>query len=110
MTITSLATFSLIEHFYSFELSLFVTGNHHLRDSLAVVHDKILLRQIDEQHSHLATIVCIDSARRIQYCDTLLQSEATARSNLCLIACWQRDVQSCGYESALQGPKYNRLF
>ena len=63
-----------------------MTGNHHLGDTLAVVDDKLFLRQIDEQHAHLSPIVGIDGAGRIQDGDTFLQGQSAARANLCLIA------------------------
>ena len=88
MSIASFATFGLVEHLHSHKLSLFVPGDDHLGDALSVVHDKVLLREVDEQHAHLTTIVGIDRPRGVEYRDTLLQARLALRSMpaLCAVA------------------------
>ena len=57
MTVSTFATFRFVESLNYDEVALFVTGDNHLGDALAVVDDKLLLREVDEQHTHLAAIV-----------------------------------------------------
>ena len=108
MPIASFTPFSLVEHVHRHEQSLIVSGDDHLGDALSVVHDEILLRQVDEQHAHLTTIVGIDRSRGVEYRDTLLQGQSTAGPHLGLIACWQGNVQSRRDESPLHGFQHDR--
>ena len=85
-----------------------MSGDDHLGDALSVVHDEILLRQVDEQHAHLTTIVGIDRPRGVEYRDTLLQGQSAAGSHLGLITCGQGDVQTCRDESPLQRFQHDR--
>ena len=57
MPVASFATFRLIEHLHSDELSLLMTGDHHLSDPLPVIHDEVLIRQVNQQYAHLTTVV-----------------------------------------------------
>ena len=86
MSVAAFTAFRLIQHLNRQECSLLMTGNHHLGNALSVLYDKRLLRQIYQHHTNLTTIIRIDSARCIQYRDTLLQSQSASRSYLCLIA------------------------
>ena len=72
MTITTFATFGLIQNLYRYELTLLVTRNHHLGNTLTILNNKVLVRQVDEHHTYLATIVGIDSTWGVKYGDTLL--------------------------------------
>ena len=87
-----------------------MTGDHHLRDTLAVVDDKLLLRQVDQQHAYLSTIVGIDGAWRVQDGNTLLEGQTATRTDLCLITDRKRDVQSGRNQSALHGLQHDGCF
>ena len=107
MTVSTFATFRFVESLNYDEVALFVTGDNHLGDALAVVDDKLLLREVDEQHTHLAAIVGIDGTRTVQNGDTLFQSKSATWTDLRLETCGQCDVQACRYESALEGFEYD---
>ena len=102
MAESALATLRLVEHLYGNQLSLLMTGNHHLGDTLTILHHKILLREINQDHANLSTIVGIDGSWGIQYGDTLLQGQTTTRSYLSLIAYWQGNVQPRRNQLTLQ--------
>ena len=59
------ASFCVIEHLNLIPSYLLIVRNHHLRYALAVINDKRLLRQVDENHTNLTPIVGIDGARRV---------------------------------------------
>ena len=80
-----------------------MTGDDHLGNALAIVDDEVLLRQVDEHHAYLTTVVGIDGSWGVQHRQTMLQSQSTAWAHLCLIALWQGDVQTCRNQSALHG-------
>ena len=99
MSIASFATFGLVEHLHSHKLSLFVPGDNHLGDALSVVHDKILLREVDEQHAHLTTIVGIDRPRGVEYRDTLLQGQSAAGSGRAMCRPVGMSLRSMGFST-----------
>ena len=74
MPIASFATFGLVEHLHSHKLTLFMSGDDHLGDALSVIHDKVFLREVDEQYTHLTTIVGIHCPRGVQHRDTLFRA------------------------------------
>ena len=103
MPVASFTTFRHIKNLYCLEDALLMAGYDHLGNALSVVHDKVFLRQIDQQYTHLSTIVGIDRSGRVQYGDTLLQSQSTTRPDLSLIPLWQGYMQSRRDKSALHG-------
>ena len=58
----------------------------HLRHALTVVDGEGLLREVDEQHAHLAAVVCIDGAGAVQHGDAMLQGQSAAWPHLGLVA------------------------
>ena len=92
MAVTAFATLCLVKFFDNHEVTLFMTGNHHLGDALTIVDDKVFLRQVDEYHTNLTTIVGINGSWRIQHGKTMLQCQSTTWTYLSLIAFWQCDV------------------
>ena len=102
MPISSFASLRLVEHLHLLEYALFMPGDDHLGDALAVFHHEILLRQIDEHHANLSTIVGIDGAGGVEHGDALLQGQSATGPHLGFVTCWQGDVQTRGYEPALQ--------
>ena len=110
MPVTSFASFRLIENLYSLEDTLLMAGYDHLGNTLSVVHDKVFLRQIDKQYTHLSTIIGIHRSGRVQYGHPLLQSQSTTRSDLSLIPLGQGDMQSRRDKSALHGLQQDRCF
>ena len=101
MTIATFTTLRLVKHFHRHKLSLLMTGNDHLGDTLTIFHYKILLRKIDQHNTYLTTVVGINGTRRIQYCDTFLQCQTTTGAHLGLITYRQSNVQTRRNQSAL---------
>ena len=62
MSEASGTAFRLAQDRHFHQLRLFVTGDDHLSDTFAVFHDKVLLREVDEDDAHFSAIVCIHSA------------------------------------------------
>ena len=60
---TSSTAFGLVEHFHLHQLGLFMLGNHHLSDAFAIVDDERFVGEVDQDDTHLATIVSVDGAR-----------------------------------------------
>ena len=88
MPITASSTFGLVQGFYWFKDSLLVACYHHLCNALALVDYKISVGKIDQQHHNLSTIVSIDSSRRVEHSDAMLQRQPTTRTYLRLVALW----------------------
>ena len=101
MSISAFAALCLVEHFHLDEFALLMAGNNHLGNTLTVVHNEVVLRQIDEQNADFTAIIGIDGTWGIQYGDTFLQRQSAARPYLCLVAGRQGDVQSRGNEPPL---------
>ena len=101
MPIATGTALCFIKYLNDLKHSLFMTRNDHLGNTLTIIYDKILLRQIDEHHTYLTTIVSIHRPRGIQHRNTLFQGQSTTRANLCLKAFRQRNIQSCRNEPAL---------
>ena len=55
---------------------------------------------IDEQHLHLAAIVGVDGAGRIEHGYAVLDGEAGARTHLSLVTGWQGDGEAGRHKSA----------
>ena len=47
MSISAFTTNCLVEYLNGFKISLFVTGDYHLGNTLAIFYYKVLLREID---------------------------------------------------------------
>lgn len=62
MSISSFTTNGLIEHFNGLKVSLFVSCNHHLGDTFAILHYEVFLREVDQHHAYLSAIIGIDGA------------------------------------------------
>src|SRR3712207_6670636 len=73
MTVSTSPSLRLIECLNHLEGSLLIACYHHLCDTLAIVDDEILGREVHQQHHYLAPIVCINRARCIEYRDSMLQ-------------------------------------
>ena len=65
VSVSTSAALSLIEFLNNDKLCLLMTRYHHLRNTLAVVHDKLLLRQVDKADAHLTAIVGINGTWRV---------------------------------------------
>ena len=63
MAISSFATIRLVKYLNGLKVSLFVPCNHHLGNALAILYNKIFLREINQHHTDLTTIVGIDRTR-----------------------------------------------
>ena len=94
MSVPTFATFRLVKHVHLNELALFMAGNDHLGYALAVVHNEVVLRQIDKQNADFTAIISIDGAWGIQHGDAFLQCQSAARPYLCLVASRQCNMQS----------------
>lgn len=89
MTIATSTSLGFIERLYFDEFSIFVLGNHHLGNTLTIINDKVGLREVDEQNHDLASIIGINRAGGIKNSNAMFQCQPTARTYLCLEACWQ---------------------
>ena len=85
MSESAFATFRLVEHLHGNELSLLMTGNDHLGNTLTILNDEILLRKINKDHTNLTTIVSIDGTWGIQHSNAFLQSQTATGPYLSLI-------------------------
>jgi hypothetical protein len=109
VTIAAGATLGFIKLGDLNEIGGLMTGDDHLCHTLAVVHDEFFLRQVHQQHTHLATIVGVDGAGCIQHGDSLLQGQSATRSHLCLVTLGQCDKQPCRHQAALQWFQHDAL-
>src|SRR5262245_51722226 len=66
-------------------------GHDQLRDAIAARDAERLGTVIDQDHLHLAAIVGVDCAGRVQYGDTVLEREARARADLAFVALGDRE-------------------
>ena len=69
-------------------------GFNHLGYSLTILHHKIILRQVNEYNTYLATVIGINSPRCIQYSNSFFQRQSTTRPDLCFIPYWQGNMQA----------------
>ena len=44
-----------------------MTGNNHLGNALAIIDDEVFLRQVNQHHTNLTTIVGIDGSRGVKH-------------------------------------------
>lgn len=72
MAIATFSAFCLIEQLYRLEGHLLMTRYHHLCNTLTIIDDERLLRQVDKQHPYLSTVISIDSTGTVEDSDTLL--------------------------------------
>ena len=67
---------------------------HELRNSLAPTHLERLAAEIGEDDLHLATIIVIDRAGRVEAGDAVLQRKSRARTHLDLVSFRNRDREA----------------
>ena len=84
--------FGVVQHFHRLPDDLAVSRDHHLANTLPVIDGKRFGREVYQDYADLAAIVRIDSTRRVQQCDAMLQCQAATGAHLCLIAFRQRDI------------------
>src|SRR5205823_5088451 len=65
--------------------------------------------EVGEDDLHLASVVCVDGARRVQHGDTVPESEPRARSHLPFEPRWNGKRPSRAYEGTLARRDTNRL-
>ncbi len=85
-------TLRIIQHFHFLPCSLFVACYYHLRNAFSVFYHESLRRKIYKDNANLSTIIGINRSRRVQYRDTFLNSQTTARAHLCLKPRWQGNI------------------
>ena len=78
-------------------------GHYHLGNALAVLHDEGLLGEVHEYDAHLATVIGVDGAGRIENGDAFLQGQSGAGAHLGFITGGEGQEKSGGNEAALQG-------
>ena len=84
-----------------------VPGDDQLSYALAVVDNKRLIRQVNQNHAYFTTVVGVYCPRRVQQTDAVLQSEARTRTHLCLITRRQRDEQPRWHHAAGQRRQFD---
>ena len=77
-----------------------VWGYDELGNALARFNGKCGLAQVDEQHTDVSSVICIDGTRGIQHRDAMLVCKATARSYLGFMARRQFNVEPRGHQAA----------
>ena len=65
MSVAAGTAFCLVKHLHCQEFALLMAGNNHLGNTLTIINDKIFLRQIDEEYTYLASVVCIHRSRSV---------------------------------------------
>ena len=101
MAVTTFTTFGLVEFLNDNKVALLMAGYHHLGDTLAVVDNKVFLRQVDKYYTYLATIISIYCSWGIKHGNTLFQCKTTTRPYLRLETYGQSNVESCWNQLAL---------
>src|SRR3712207_2688228 len=76
-------------------------SKNYLGNSLSGLNDERTIRQIDQYHLDLSSIIGIDSPRSIEYRDAVLDRQSTTRTHLPLITYGDSHRQSCRYELTL---------
>lgn len=76
MAKTTGATLCFVEHFDCLEVHLLMAAYHHLGNTVAVTDLDLNVREIDENHPHLATIVSIDGAGAVEHGDALFEGQS----------------------------------
>ena len=87
-----------------------MTGDDHLGDALAVVDDKVLVAEVDEDDADLATVVGIDGAGAVKDSDAFLKRQSAARTHLSLVARGQLHEKACLHKTSLHWLKRNWSF
>ena len=100
---TACASLCVRQLLYLNNFRLLMSGDNHLGDTLAVVDDEVLLREVDEDDANLTAVVGINGAGRVEHRDTLLQRQSATRTHLCFIAGRQLHEKACLHQSALEG-------
>ena len=72
-----------------------------LGDALAALHFERLVAEVGEDDLHLAAIVAVDRAGRVETGDAMLQREAGPRADLNLVAVRDLDCEASGDGVAL---------
>ena len=86
MSVATSTTFRLVKFLNQLELSLFVAGDYHLGNPFSGIDDEVLLRQVDEHDTHLATVISINGTRSVQNGKTVLQRQTATGTYLSLVA------------------------
>ena len=77
-----------------------MTHEHGLGDPVARVYGKRDIRGIEEQNHELATIIGIDSTRRVQHGDAVFEGESASRADLDMAVARRRDAQPRVYKGS----------
>lgn len=101
MSEPSCSTLRLIERFHLVPFHLFMLSHNHLGNTLTIIDDEGLIREIDKDDTDFSTIVSVNSSRRIQHSDPFLNGQSAARSHLRLKSLRQRDEKSGRYQTTL---------
>ena len=83
--------------------------NHHLGDAHTALYCEIVLTEIGQNDLHLAPVVAVDRAGRIQAGDAVLDRKAGARANLGFEAFGDFEDETGGHEGSLarlQGKRF----
>ena len=102
------ATLGVGELLHLYYLGLLVAGDDHLGDAFAVGDDEVLLREVDEDDAHLAAVVGVDGAGRVEHRDALLQRQTAAGPHLRLVARRQLHEEARLHKTAFHRPQRNR--
>ena len=56
MAVSAFATFCFVKNLNLDKFSLFVAGNHHLRNSFTIIDHKLFLRQVDKNYADFTVL------------------------------------------------------
>ena len=99
---SSVTAFRFVEHLHRFPRHLFVARHHHLSNALTIVDHKRFITQIHQNHAQFTAVVRIHRPRRVQYRDTVFQSQTRTRTHLRFITLRQCNEKTRRHQCALQ--------
>ena len=62
MAISAFATIRFVKHLNRLKISLFVLGDYHLGNALAILYYEVFLGEVDQHDADLTAVVGIDGA------------------------------------------------
>ena len=108
MSEAACATLSLFQNIRLLPLCLFVAGDDHLCDAVAIIDGEGHIGQVDEDDTDLTAVVGIDGAWGVQHRHTMFDGHPAAGTHLRFHACRQRHEQTRRHQYTCQGSNLHR--
>ena len=103
-------SFGIIQRCNGFPFHLLISRDNHLCNSFSILQFLYLCGKINNGNFYLSPIIFINSARRINHCNSLFYGYAASWADLCLKSFRQRHVQPGGNELSFHWLKQNGLW